>query len=31
LVPGKWTFQLFYGDKLMAEKVFDVYRPGAAE
>ena len=31
LVPGKWTFQLFYGDKLMAEKVFEVYKPGPAD
>lgn len=28
LVPGKWTFQLFFGDKLMAEKTFEVYKPG---
>jgi hypothetical protein len=30
LVPGKWTFQLFSGEKLMAEKAFEVYRPGKA-
>lgn len=31
LVPGKWTFQLFFGDRLMAEKVFEVYIPGPAD
>jgi len=27
LVPGKWTFQIFHGDRLMAEKSFEVFRP----
>ncbi len=28
LVPGRWTFQVFSGDKLMAEKAFEVFKPG---
>ena len=27
LIPGKWTFQLFYGGRKLAEKTFNVYKP----
>ena len=27
LVPGKWTFQIYYKDQKLLEKTFNVYQP----
>jgi hypothetical protein len=27
LVPGEWKIQLWYNDKMMAEKAFSIYKP----
>ena len=27
LIPGKWTFQIFYEGRKLAEKTFNVYKP----